>query len=231
MKYLKDHDCHVFFTASGASETDQICDCGVMAHVQGAFAEYLGDWKFANPGKEFLPYHWNLVFQQACDHLGREGSKAIISACRKTGWYPLNRNAENYEGLYDISTVVDPRGAARLRDSNKAAGYKELRAAKHEQATMTEFKARKPDGGTERFFMREKVVEWFTQSTVMPAAENKAEAELILKGRQSKPVNRDPLPTDGEAALRRSAGRTPRTAPGAPPPSSSLRATRAWSCG
>jgi hypothetical protein len=42
-----------------------------------------------------------------------------------------------------------------------------------------------------------------TQSTVMPAAENKAEAELILKGRQSKPINRDPLPTDGEAALKK----------------------------
>ena len=34
MKYCRDHDVIVFFTVAGASEVDQVCDCGVMAATQ-----------------------------------------------------------------------------------------------------------------------------------------------------------------------------------------------------
>ena len=203
LELLRDHDVHVFFTASGASEVDQICDCGVMAHGQAKFGEYAGDWNNKNPGKEFLPSHWNFIFQQTCDSLARDGSRAIISAARKTGWYPYNRDAENYQQIKDVATFVDPQAGERMVAASKATGYSEMRETKHEQANVIEFKARKPDGGVERLMMREKAVGWFQESRVTPAKENLEMDLKILKGRQSKPVRKDPEPTDGEEALKK----------------------------
>lgn len=55
LRYLKDHDVHVFFTASGSSEKDQVADCGVMAHLQASFADAMAAHLAANPGIPFLP--------------------------------------------------------------------------------------------------------------------------------------------------------------------------------
>ena len=110
MDYLAAHDVHVFFTAAGSSEIDQVslcvclcvclcdcqsdpllvliqvADCGVMAHLQSQFGQAITNWYATNPGIPFLPAAWNVVYMQATQHLLTKGGGAILSAWKKTGW-------------------------------------------------------------------------------------------------------------------------------------------------
>ena len=57
MKYCRDHDVIVFFTVAGASEVDQVCDCGVMAATQSEFGAEFTLWREKFP---------SIPFEQVC---------------------------------------------------------------------------------------------------------------------------------------------------------------------
>ena len=150
LRLLKEHDVHVFFTASGSSEIDQVADCGVMAHLQGSFADAMADHLAANPGIPFLPCHWNMVYAVAIDQLTRNGGKAITSAWECTGWFPYNPMASNYHrDVYKGSTFIDPRGGERLiADTAQAAsdaGATILRPISDGSSTLYRMAAAAPD--------------------------------------------------------------------------------------
>ncbi len=185
---LADHDVHVFYTAAGSSEVDQVCDCGVMAHLQTAFGQALDDWRQRHPGFKWRPADWNEIFTAACATLRLKGGSAITSAWRKTGWYPLNPHAENYPPeLYNTAVTVDPRGAARMQAN---APQVEMLRPLEKEVPATVLRSRVT--GAQKIVIAKAAHDFFLQSTVIPAAQAKAEAEAILSSSKEKPLVPEP---------------------------------------
>ena len=197
LQFCKEHDIHVFFSAAGASEYDQACDCGIMAALQQWWGDTHADWRNSHRGMTFEPEDWNAIWTEATAKLLAYGGKAIVSAFKKTGWFPLNRNASNYQALgdYEISAAVDNKGAERMQATVAAADVQELRPLEGEQCVL--YRQRAAHDGT-GLLLRKKAMEWFLQSTQIPAEENRKEQERRKANRCKKRATPDPTATDAE---------------------------------
>ena len=197
---LAQHDVHVFYTAAGSSEVDQVCDCGVMAHLQTAFGQALDDWRASHVGLKWRPADWNLIFRNAVEHLRVHGGPAITSAWKKTGWYPLDPHAENYPPeLYDTAVTEDPRGAARM-----AANGPKVQMLRPVEKTVSATVLRsRGDAVTpaQSVLIAKTALDFFLKSTVIPAAQAKKEAEAVMAASKEKPLVPEPEATDGLAAI------------------------------
>jgi len=196
LKFCKEHDIHVFFTAAGSSEVDQVCDCGVMAALQQWWGDEFADWRSSHRGLPFKPHDWNYIWENAVEKIVREGGKAITSAFEKTGWYPLNRNASNYSSLiYNLSSSQDPKAAARMEEE-ASVGVQELRPMKSDDQYVLLRQLRKDKGSG--LLLRKTAVDFFKESTQVPAMENLRLTQQVTEAKGRKPDVADPAATDME---------------------------------
>ena len=119
--YCLDHDIFIIWTVAGASEIDQVADCGVMACLQNAFGDALSDWRDEFVGCELEQPDWNKVFWKACLTVRIKKMDSILSAWKKTGWFPfVGVEASNYQqdGIMLHGVTLDPKkGGARMREA------------------------------------------------------------------------------------------------------------------
>ena len=167
LSYCRDHDIHVLFTVAGASEVDQVCDCGIMACLQAEFGGALTEWKEQFPSIPFQQWNWNSVYTTALDSIQRNRRESMRSAWAKTGWYPyLGLKAANYDPkIFLTSAVLDDKGADHVDEQSDVP----LQRQATEVIVLTSARPTDSKGAV----IRKAAWDTLNQTVVKPAAEQR----------------------------------------------------------
>ena len=175
LEYCRDHDIIVFFTVAGASEIDQVCDCGIMACLQADFGSGLTQWRETHPSIPFEQWNWNTVYTAALRNISHNRGSSMRSAWAKTGWYPyVGLKAANYQNdIFLASAVLVDSGAQNVETVSDVP----LVAQTTEVVTLSSARP----GDSKAAVIRKAAYDAINTTVVKPVAELRHEYEKINK--------------------------------------------------
>lgn len=169
-------------------------DNGPNAALKGDYNTQLEAHQSQYPGVPYTPPFFNLTLSRAWIKFSLRAGSIITRAAQKCGYSPdgLNPRAENYVGTYDTMSCMSgvPRNKADIDSAIKelvtATSVDHLRA---QRGDATLFKGRVSGGGRKEpaaMLVRDKAVEWFTKSALVPAKQLAQELKDHEKAKRNK---------------------------------------------